>query len=174
MSNFTPEEYRLSRRRIIESILATDMAFHQRNYSSLKTKCDTLDIKKGKNLSKLLSDDVNKTFENQQTILDFILHSSDISAPGKMFKICDKWKHLVYEEFFKQGDLEKDLSLPITMLCDRQSINSIKSQLGFIQYIVSPTFELLINIFPELNTFMQNINSNSKKYHQFLIDDAKK
>jgi hypothetical protein len=31
-----------------------------------------------------------------------------------------KWSYLLFEEFFLQGDLEKEENLPVSFLCDRQ------------------------------------------------------
>ena len=38
LSEFTPEEYRTIRRRIIECVLATDMANHSKHSYALKSK----------------------------------------------------------------------------------------------------------------------------------------
>ena len=74
MSDFSPEEYRISRRRIIESILATDMAFHQKYLSNLKVKIESCQIKNGKNIEKLINaENVNKMFENKGAVGKHIL-----------------------------------------------------------------------------------------------------
>ncbi len=173
-ANFTPEEYRVSRRRIIESILATDMAFHHKFLNNLLTKMDTLDVKAGKNFERmLLGDTVNKTFENQQMILSFAVHSSDISSPAKAFKVCDQWRERVYEEFFTQGEMEKKASMPISLLCDRSTTNTLKSQIGFITFVVSPTFNALVNLLPSLGVFVDNIAKNLEKYRELLEEQSK-
>ena len=45
------------------------------------------------------------------------------------------------EEFFRQGDYERQLNLPVTSLCDRQTTSIPKIQAGFFRYVVSPLFE---------------------------------
>ena len=52
-------------------------------------------------------EDLGKLFENQQCVLNIIIHASDISNPAKPDKISNEWTKRVYEEFFIQGDLEK-------------------------------------------------------------------
>ncbi len=174
MNNFSPEEYRISRKRIIENILATDMALHHKHLSSLKTRSETMGIKRGSNLNKLISsENVQKTFENQQSVLDLIVHSADISSPSKSFKLSETWKKLVYEEFFIQGDLEKSMGQKISLLCDREKTELNKSQVGFISFVVSPTFELLANFFPDTMMFNHNINLNLKKYQNLLKESEK-
>lgn len=172
--SFTPEEYRISRRRIIESILATDMAFHQKQMSTIKNKIETFEIKKGNNIERmLLFDNVNKTYENQQAVLDLCLHAADISSPAKSFNICQTWKEKVYEEFFLQGDNEKKAGLPVSLLCDRDTTNVTRSQIGFISFVVTPTFEHLCNFIPEVNIHLHNLNSNLKKYQNQLKEEEK-
>jgi len=172
MSNLSPEEYRICRKRIIESILATDMAFHQKNLSTLKTKMETFDIKKGRNINKMMSpDNLNRNFENQQMLLNFTLHVVDISSPGKQFTTCHNWMQRVYEEFFLQGDLEKQNGLPVSLLCDRNTVNTIKSQIGFMTFVVAPTFETLADFFPETSQFVDNITKNVKRYQNMMLEE---
>lgn len=51
-----------------------------------------------------------------------------------------KWTYLLFDEFFDQGDLEKEKGLPISMLCDRDNTNVAQSQPGFIGFVVMPLF----------------------------------
>jgi len=46
------------------------------------------------------------------------------------------------EEFFKQGDKEQEQGLDFSPLCDRQNTMVPQSQIGFIDFIVSPTLAL--------------------------------
>ena len=70
--NLESEEYRIVRRRMIEGILHTDMEAHSKNYSHLKNKLETLDIKKGVNLNKLFeTNNVNNIFDNQKELLGY-------------------------------------------------------------------------------------------------------
>jgi hypothetical protein len=49
----------------------------------------------------------------------------------------------VCEEFFNQGDIEKDKGMPVSMYCDRDNTNIAKSQTGFIQNLVLPLYEVV-------------------------------
>lgn len=165
LSLLSPEEFRLTRRRMIESVLATDMANHAKTLTAFKSKAETFDIKAGKNIERMIfPENLSKTFENQQTILNMIIHSADISNPAKPAFIQKTWVDLVFIEFFKQGDLEKKSNLPISLLCDRAITNIDKSQIGFINFVVMPTFDSLINVVPEINQFMEYIRQNLKRY----------
>ena len=164
-----PEEYRLVRRRMIECIIATDMVNHNKILSKLKTKIELFDIKNGKNVERMVFyDNVEKTFENQQTVLNMIIHSADISNPAKPTSIQKTWVDLIFIEFFKQGDLERNLKLPITLLCDRNTTNIDKSQIGFMNFVVIPSFESLILVIPEMVHYLDTIKSNLKKYEELI------
>lgn len=58
------------------------------------------------------------------------------------------------EEFFKQGDKEKSLGLPYSPLCDRNTTMVAESQIGFIDFILSPTMdvcsELIMKIYQQV------------------------
>jgi cAMP-specific phosphodiesterase 4 len=83
-------------------------------------------------------------------MMEMALHSSDISYPGRDFKIVSKWVYLLFEEFFAQGDLEKDEGLPISMFCDRTTVNIPKSQPGFLNGIILPLWNNMVEIMPPL------------------------
>ena len=125
--NFTEElsnnEFKLFRKRTMGMILATDMAKHVADLSQLKNIISQNDIKDGENVEKLMEGDENEVFKNQQFLLEVILHSADVSQQTRDFDVVKEWTYLLFEEFFDQGDLEKQQGLPISMLCDRNNTN---------------------------------------------------
>ena len=60
-----------------------------------------LDLDGGLNISSSLD------HETKTLLASFILHSADISNPGKAWEHCERWAVLVMNEFFSQGDLQK-------------------------------------------------------------------
>ncbi|CAE8620918.1 unnamed protein product, partial [Polarella glacialis] len=56
---------------------------------------------------------------NKLKWMELFLHLADVSNPLKPFEIGKQWAWRVLEEFFAQGDEEKELGLPIGMLNDR-------------------------------------------------------
>ena len=175
--NFSPEEYRISRRRMIDCILSTDMANHQKVLTAIKIKMDNYDIKKGKNFEKICQDqieDLGKLFENQQCILNMIIHGSDISNPAKPDKISNEWTKRVYGEFFIQGDLEKKKGLNISMFCDRENTNINKAMVGFINFVVLPSINIIVNLVNEVKIYKDYCKFNLKKHQIGLKNDEKK
>lgn len=75
--------------------------------------------------------------------LSFILHAADISHPAKRWDVHRQWTDRLVEEFFRQGDREKELGLTVSPLCDRNNTAVPDSQVGFINFIVSPTMQLV-------------------------------
>lgn len=76
-------------------------------------------------------------------IMELLLHSSDLSNCVKPWAIHSKSASLLLEEFFRQGDLEKSMGCPVSPLCDRRTTNIPQSQIGFITYIIEPTYAIL-------------------------------
>jgi hypothetical protein len=164
LCNLKAEEFRLVRRRMIECILATDMANHVKHLNSLKSKLESYNIRYGENVEHLLTNDVAKTFENQQIVLSWCVHTCDVSNPAKPIKVYDDWVSRVFMEFFTQGDEERNAGLTISPLCDRNTVDVVKSQLGFINFVVLPTFEILLNVIPEVNTYVDLVKHNLSVY----------
>ena len=58
------------------------------------------------------------------------LKVADISNPGRPWETSKRWSELVCDEFFKQGDYERRLGLPVTPLNDRYNTSVAKIQSG--------------------------------------------
>ena len=143
------------------------MVHHNKNLSNLKNLIEKFEISEGNNLN-LITENANSNtiFDNQQLILNNILHCADISNPAKISKVYKKWVDLVFIEFFNQGDMEKKQDLPISLLCDRETTIIPKCQIGFIKFVVKPSFDVLKIISPEINTYCDNIIKNLKMYEE--------
>ena len=180
--NFSPEEYRISRRRMIDAVISTDMAKHTKVLTAAKTKSELYDIVKGSNFTKIFEDipddDKNnkqliELYNRQQCLLNMIVHSSDISNPAKPDKVSQQWTKRVYDEFFVQGDMEKEKKLPISNFCDRNTTNINKAMIGFISFVVGPTINCLVNLIPEVSDYKDYCESNLRKHQRGAKEDDK-
>ena len=153
--NLEKKNYKKIRKQMISCVLSTDMSFHK----------ETLDF-----MNKYLADKESIEKYNQD-FMNLIIHSADISNPTKTFDIYYKWAELVVEEFYLQGDKEKELGLNCS--CDRNKISLYKSQLGFIDYIEIPFYRLFVKIFPKLNFLMENLNNNRERIKLLEDEDNK-
>lgn len=159
---------------MIECILATDMANHISQLNSVKVRLESLNIKNGDGLENLITDNVAKNNEIQQLILNECVHSADLSNPAKLKNVFSKWTDIVYDEFFNQGDKEIELGLAPSMLCDRKNTNINKSQIGFIKFVVSPQFDLISNIIPNIKPYLLNVQTNLKYCEELVEKEIKK
>jgi len=174
-SELTKDEYKVMRKRIIECVLATDMTFHAKQFTYLKLKIEKLGINKGKNLDKLFESlDNMQIYSTQQEFMNIMIHTCDISNPTKPWNIYNQWVDKVMEEFWKQGDREKQLNLPVSFLCDRVTVTKAGAQIGFIDGIILPFLTAFTEIFPELSFLMENAVKNKNKFKEIKEEENKK
>lgn len=69
------------------------------------------------------------------------------------------------EEFFQQGDKEKEVGLDISPMCDRNNSTIEKSQVGFIDYIVHPLWETWADlVHPGAQDILDTLEDNRDWY----------
>ena len=61
-------------------------------------------------------------------ILKSLVHCADLSNPTKSWEIYSHWTEQVMEEFFRQGDKEKQLGLDVSPMCDRETAKIASAQ----------------------------------------------
>ncbi|KAG8186448.1 hypothetical protein JTE90_012368 [Oedothorax gibbosus] len=142
LSHLSKEEYKEFRTLVIDMVLATDMSSHFQQIKSVKSLIGHSDFTIDK--SKALS---------------LMLHCCDISHPSKNWDLHHKWTLLLMEEFFLQGDKEQELGLPYSPLCDRNTTLIAESQIGFIDFIVTPSLEVCGDMMEKIEQKNQNIRS---------------
>ena len=173
--NMPNDNYKICRKRIINCVLATDMTLHGKEIQFLKSKLQAYSIKSGENVEKIFeSADPVMNFNLKQEFLNIIIHTADVSNPTKPFEIYQQWAHRCIEEFFKQGDMEKKLNLPVSFNCDRDTVSLPQSQLGFIDAIVSPLFSIVCEFFPGMSFTLENMKKNREIYEKEVEDKDKK
>ena len=152
------DEYKLMRKRIVDCILATDMTLHTKEYTYLKLKVEN--IKKDGFITYFRNLEGAELLNTQQEFMNCIIHSGDISNPTKPLEIYLSWTDKVMNEFWLQGDKEKQHHLTVSFLCDRDTVNVPKSQIGFIEGICFPLISTLVEVYPNLQFLVDNLNSN--------------
>jgi cAMP-specific phosphodiesterase 4 len=96
---------------------------------------------------------------DKRIMIEMALHCADISNPVKNIDIYKKWVVVVMEEFYNQGDRERDLGMPISAMFDRNNSSVKKTQSGFIGFIIKPIYKIWGEFIPELNeTFTKNMD----------------
>mmetsp|Transcript_30425 Transcript_30425/g.30083 ORF Transcript_30425/g.30083 Transcript_30425/m.30083 type:complete len:151 (+) Transcript_30425:697-1149(+) len=72
-----------------------------------------------------------------------LMKAADVGHAAKSVDLHHKWTNLIVQEFFNQGDIEKQKGQTVSMYCDRETTNTAKSQAGFIKNLVLPMYEAI-------------------------------
>ena len=161
IEKFSVNNYKDIRKRMISQILATDMANHGENISLIRTRINTWK-EEGQIRFNLFSGNEKNKFDEQQLLLNYLIHMADLGHNCKKYEISVQWVKLLSEEFWRQGDLEKEKGLPISFLCDRNKIDVPSSQVGFLKGFILSSFDCLVAIFPKLKYTIENAENNIK------------
>ena len=177
----TIQDYKIIRKRMISEILATDMAIHGKVLNNIRSKIpeyllsNKVENSNRNNQFELITDIKNEeaTNEEKQALFDYFIHSADLGHNTKIFNISLKWVELLSKEFWLQGDKERQMNLSISFLCDRDTTNVPKSQVGFIGGFIIPTYNFLVIMFPTLSYTIENAKDNLNRW-QKLADEGRK
>ena len=69
-----------------------------------------------------------------------MVHCADLSNPTKPLEIYKNWTDRVMEEFFVQGDLERERGMDISPMCDKHTATVEKSQVLMIIFYLIQDF----------------------------------
>lgn len=133
LKNLSQDDFRTVRSLVVDMVLATDMSRH---FEQIKTLRGVLSHQDSTVVPSL----------DRSKVLCLMLHCADISHPAKPWEVHKEWTLRLINEFFRQGDMEKELGRQCSPLCDRNTTLIPESQIGFIDIIVSPSFELFSDI----------------------------
>ena len=134
---------------VVAMILGTDMAVHFKNVDRLSAAISAGSFD--------LSNKDDKTF-----VLEIVLHSADIANPCRTDHIYRQWTEKVMEEFYNQGDAEKAAGLPVSKFFDRDAPNVPRCQVGFINFIVMPLYNVLadlLDVAPLVDNLKRNLEA---------------
>lgn len=134
-----PEEnYKEIRETIIESIICTDMSKHNALVDKLKALRD-----------KCAADPEYKFEKTDRTFLSaMIVHACDLSNCVVEYEHCYKWSVRIAQEFHDQYKAEEKLDAdvygpPTAFLKYTDAAGFCKSQIGFMDFVLKPMWEVL-------------------------------
>merc|ERR1711871_1004385 len=127
MKIFLNDQRNLVKKTMIQIIIATDMANHFTNLQKFNSMIE----ERGRDVTR---------WNDTVAALEHLVHTADVSNVTKPMRIAHMWTDRVLEEFFAQGDREREMGLPISNLCDRYSVSRYASQVGFVGFVVKPLF----------------------------------
>eukprot|EP01135_Chromosphaera_perkinsii_P004883 Nk52_evm3s303 gene=Nk52_evmTU3s303 len=148
------------RKGIVTMILATDMAFHGQFIQSLK---DILE--RGFDLQNM----VHKTLAMQ-----LLVKACDISNEVRPLDVEKKWVDCLLNEFFHQGDMEKERGWEPIPLLDREKVERNSSQKGFIGFVSLPLFEVLSKCFTKFSECFVKALREKLEYYSRVVEDMER
>ncbi|GAV08828.1 hypothetical protein RvY_18464 [Ramazzottius varieornatus] len=134
--SLTPQEYREVLGNIKHCILATDLALFFPNKNTVKGILERNEFDW-------------KNPEHRMKLQAIVMTGCDLSAATKPWEIQQQTVKTIMEEFYEQGDQERVRGAePIPML-DRKRANELPAnQIGFINGICLPCYELMVKLLP--------------------------
>ncbi|XP_051985072.1 cAMP-specific 3',5'-cyclic phosphodiesterase 4B-like isoform X3 [Xyrauchen texanus] len=160
--NLTKKQRQTLRKMVIEMVLATDMSKHMSLLADLKTMVET---KKVTSSGVLLLDN----YTDRIQVLRNMVHCADLSNPTKSLDLYRQWTNCIMEEFFHQGDRERERGMEISPMCDKHTASVEKSQVGFIDYIVHPLWETWADlVHPDAQDILDTLEDNRNWYHSMI------
>mmetsp|Transcript_3441 Transcript_3441/g.4643 ORF Transcript_3441/g.4643 Transcript_3441/m.4643 type:complete len:233 (-) Transcript_3441:81-779(-) len=151
------------RKTIIAMVLATDMALHFHVISQFSQKLGAGVLGGSKQLS----------MEHKSFLLQMAIKVADIGHTTLHHEEHLAWVQGLQEEFFLQGDMEREKKMGISPLCDRsRSRNgpaSGENQIGFFDVICIPLVSKFVDVFPLCSSIREQLDANYK----FWQNDSK-
>ncbi|XP_069127677.1 high affinity 3',5'-cyclic-AMP phosphodiesterase 7A-like isoform X2 [Argopecten irradians] len=143
-------------------ILATDITRQQEFLTRFKRYLDSGEYDSARNPS------------HRHFMLQIALKCADISNPCRVWDISRQWSEHVCEEFFRQGDYERRLHIPVTPMCDRKATTVAKIQAGFIEFVVNPLFQEWYRFLPTKlsECMLNNLKSNHVRWKEIIKDET--
>uniref|UniRef100_A0A1W7RAV0 Phosphodiesterase n=1 Tax=Hadrurus spadix TaxID=141984 RepID=A0A1W7RAV0_9SCOR len=160
--NLNKKQRQSLRKMAIDMVLATDMSKHMNLLADLKTMVETKKIA-GSGVLML------ENYTERIQVLQNMIHCADLSNPTKPLDLYRKWVNLIMEEFFQQGDKEREMGMDISPMCDRYNVTVEKSQVGFIDYIVHPLWETWGDlVHPDAQEILDALEENRDWYQNMI------
>ena len=151
---------------VIHQVLATDMQQHFKNLAELKAEADKRHFRM--RAAPIHNEQPPHASSSDRLILlANMLHSADLANPCKPLQTYLRWSERVIDEFYSQGDKEREQGLPVSLMMDRAKPNVERSQLGFIDVIVQPLWATLSEIAgSDVNVCLRHLQTN----RQYWLD----
>ncbi|KAF6772316.1 hypothetical protein AHF37_09057 [Paragonimus kellicotti] len=144
---------------IRDIILATDLAHHLNVFSQQK---------------QMIADgyEVNNQ-EHHCLLLALLMTAADLSDQTKDWRNTSAVAQMIYEEFFRQGDLEKASGQKPIDSMDRERACVPQLQVSFLDFVILPLYETFALLFPQSAEVVQSIRRNRSRW-KYILDRVTK
>lgn len=102
--------------------------------------------------------------QERSMMCKILIHAADISNPCRPWPVFHQQSSLVCVEFFRQGEEELRLGLPVSSNMNPREANPSTINVGFIDFIVQPYFEALSSLFPKSKELLTQCAINRQEW----------
>jgi len=167
LANLSKEEFKTAIHVVEDSILATDLAVYFR--------------RRGDTFKLLQSGSMDWSSAEHRSLLRGILMTAcDLGAITKPWDVQKKISQLIFDEFFYQGDLERqELKMSPIPMMDRDCVDKLpKMQVSFIDEICMPVYDSLATTSEHMAQMLSGCVRNREKWSALIdreetVDDTK-
>uniref|UniRef100_A0A2K6GJN8 PDEase domain-containing protein n=1 Tax=Propithecus coquereli TaxID=379532 RepID=A0A2K6GJN8_PROCO len=155
---------RILHQRIIDMVLATEMTKHfehvNKFVNSISKPLAALEESEETEKNQEAVNSMLRTPENWTLIKQMLIKCPNVSNPCRPLEYYIEWAARISEEYFSHTDGEKQQDSPMAMPAfDRNTCNIPKSQISFIDYFITDTFDAW-DAFVDLPDLMQHLDNN--------------
>ncbi|KAI9270020.1 hypothetical protein EDC94DRAFT_597850 [Helicostylum pulchrum] len=147
------EAYKDFRKTVVSTILATDMSLHNDYVSKIKEQANRF------NTNSHLDEQ-----EERNLLCSALIKCADISNVARPFHWGTKWAELLVQEFISQGDLEKQMGLPVLPMNDRTKVVLEDSQINFIKFVALDLFQNVAHVLNEIEFAADQMKKNLRRW----------
>ncbi|XP_055884479.1 probable 3',5'-cyclic phosphodiesterase pde-5 isoform X4 [Biomphalaria glabrata] len=156
------DEYKKVLGDIKQSILATDLAVFFKNKVTLHN---------------IITNEPFcwETIHHRSTLTAVAMTACDLCAMYKPWDVQLSLVYIIMEEFWQQGDEEKRRGLVPIQMMDRDKKEELPMlEVGFIQSICIPCYELMYSVMPETQPMLTGARENLRKWKELMDSHLKK
>uniref|UniRef100_A0A915B5E2 PDEase domain-containing protein n=1 Tax=Parascaris univalens TaxID=6257 RepID=A0A915B5E2_PARUN len=162
LKSLSSDEYKRALSLIKHCILATDLALFFPNKARL---------------SKIVTENSFDWQNNEHRALAqaVIMTGCDLIASAKPWSVQTETVKVIFEEFYEQGDAERMNGKEPTAMMDRQKAHELpQMQVGFMNGICMPCYELLSRVIPETDQLKERCRYNANKWEELAGEQKRR
>ncbi|KAI7895327.1 uncharacterized protein EV154DRAFT_495633 [Mucor mucedo] len=151
-------EYAIFRKIVVNSILATDMSMHDEYVQNIQEQAQRFK-RQGIDLSDKAACEKDKIL-----LCGALIKCADISNCARPFPLAKAWAKILAEEFFEQGDLEKELGMTVLPIHQRGKICLEDFQITFKKFVALKLFEAVSQVTSQMQFTVDAIYDNINRW----------
>eukprot|EP00760_Papus_ankaliazontas_P015757 PhM_4_TR16707/c0_g3_i1/m.87106/K13761/PDE9; high affinity cGMP-specific 3',5'-cyclic phosphodiesterase 9 len=147
-----PGDWMRFRDLVISCILATDVSQHKKLFGLMPGDGEPVDYAANEN--------------QRKTLLIYLVECADISNEVRSHDFSEKWAPLVMEEFYRQGEQEREIGVLPKPMFTRGATTLASEQCGFITYVCEGAYKNLVKLCPESKVVLNNLLKNKELWEK--------